>query len=424
MAKVIKEAKGKIGYKQTKIGFIPKEWECEEIGDKIDLLSGFAFESENYAKEGIRLLRGANIKRGNTDWSPEITQFWNSKVNGLDRYILKDGDLVIAMDGSLVGRSYALLRKNDLPALLLQRIARIRSSKLHIGFLKEYIASPFFVGYCDSVKTVTAIPHISSRDIKKFKIAIPPFPEQQKIARILTTWDKGIEKTEQLIKKKQQLKKGLMQQLLTGKKRIPGFNPKWRKIKLENLGEFSKGSGISKSELVETGIPCVRYGEIYTTHEVLIKKFNSFIDKATASLSKKLAKGDILFAGSGETVEEIGKCVAFIGSEKAYVGGDIIIFRPNPQVDSLFLSYLLNSDDVNKQKSSMGKGHSVVHIYPSDLKKIEVKIPEVREQIIIGEILLKAGNEIELYKQRLSNFTYQKKGLMQKLLTGQVRVKT
>jgi len=89
-------------------------------------------------------------------------------------YALRDGDLVIAMDGSLVGRSFARLSKQDLPALLLQRVARIRSAKIDIGYLSQWVGSNRFINYCDSVKTVTAIPHISSEDIRRFTIHIPP----------------------------------------------------------------------------------------------------------------------------------------------------------------------------------------------------------------------------------------------------------
>lgn len=110
------------------------EWKQTPIGNEIDLLTGFPFPSIQYSQSGIRLLRDSNIKRGQTDWPDDITQYWAEVTSDLAIYSLREGDLVIAMDGSLVGKSYARLSKKDLPALLLQRVARIRSKSIDIGY--------------------------------------------------------------------------------------------------------------------------------------------------------------------------------------------------------------------------------------------------------------------------------------------------
>ncbi len=279
----------------------------------------------------------------------------------------------------------------------------------------------FIKGKLSQLNQGTSISGITREVLLDIDVLVPPLPEQKKIALILSTWDRAIEKTEQLIAQKQQLKKGLMQQLLTGKVRFFGFSDKWRPLKLKDIGEFSKGSGISKAELIEGGIPCIRYGEIYTVHNIFIKEFHSFINEESAKLSKPIWRGDILFAGSGETAEEIGKCVAFLGNDKAYAGGDIVILRPRSEIDSLFLAFQLNNEESNRQKSSRGKGHSVVHIYPDDLRQIILKIPLLPEQKLIGEALKKADYELDKLLKRLDLLKFQKKGLMQQLLTGKVR---
>jgi type I restriction enzyme S subunit len=115
------------GYKQTEVGVVPEDWECAAIGPAIDLLTGFPFPSSGYSRTGVRLLRGSNVKRGVTDWSGAGTEYWPAITTDIRKYILKAGDVVIAMDGSLVGRSFAMLSNDDVPALLLQRVARIRS---------------------------------------------------------------------------------------------------------------------------------------------------------------------------------------------------------------------------------------------------------------------------------------------------------
>ena len=147
------------------------------------------------------------MKRGVTDWSPDITQYWPTLSQEIKQYELLVGDVVISMDGSLVGRSFAQLTEDDLPAVLLQRVARIRSVQVSQYFLKEWICSPFFTEHCDSVKTVTAIPHISPQDIRDFKILLPPtMQEQTAIATILSDMDNELQALTQKLDKARALK--------------------------------------------------------------------------------------------------------------------------------------------------------------------------------------------------------------------------
>ncbi|MFQ2171397.1 restriction endonuclease subunit S [Aeromonas veronii] len=192
----------KKGYKPSELGDIPEDWEVETIGNVCDLLTGYPFPSNKYSDSGIRLLRGSNVKRGVTDWSPDITQYWPLLSQEIKQYELLVGDVVISMDGSLVGRSFAQLTEDDLPAVLLQRVARIRSVQVSQYFLKEWICSPFFTEHCDSVKTVTAIPHISPQDIRDFKLLLPPtMQEQTAIATILSDMDNELQALTQKLEK-------------------------------------------------------------------------------------------------------------------------------------------------------------------------------------------------------------------------------
>lgn len=207
---------------RTRLPGFTGEWEKKAIGDGIDLLTGFPFPSTGYVEVGVRLLRGSNVKRSQTDWREDITQCWPSITPDIARYELREGDLVIAMDGSLVGRSFARLKKDDLPALLLQRVARIRSiEKLDIGYLTALVSSDQFVEYSDSVKTITAIPHISPADIRNFTILAPPtLEEQSAIATVLSDMDAEIAALEARRDKTRALKQGMMQELLTGRTRL------------------------------------------------------------------------------------------------------------------------------------------------------------------------------------------------------------
>lgn len=209
------------GTKPSELGEIPEDWEVGFVGDVCDLLTGFPFPSSKYSDSGVRLLRGSNVKRSCTDWSEEITQYWPELTSSIAQYELKIGDIVISMDGSLVGRSFAQLRESDLPAVLLQRVARLRSEAVSQSYLKEWVCSKFFTEHCDSVKTVTAIPHISPQDIRSFKLLLPPSKEEQTaIATILSDMDAEIQALEQRLGKTRQIKQGMMQELLTGKTRL------------------------------------------------------------------------------------------------------------------------------------------------------------------------------------------------------------
>jgi len=212
-------------------------------------------------------------------------------------------------------------------------------------------------------------------------------------------------------------------------KKRPGYKktkgwwiPKeWDVNSLGSFGLFSKGKGISNTEKKETGIPCITYGDIYTKHDFIIKEFQSFIDTETTQTSQKIKKNDILFAGSGETLDEIGKCVAYTKNVEAYAGGDIVIFSPN-RVDCIYLSYALNSDLITKHRRRLGQGHSVVHIYSSGLKTLHVPFPPLPEQRKIAEILSTWDETIEQTRKLIDAKKRRKKALMQQLLTGKKRL--
>ena len=185
----------------------------------------------------------------------------------------------------------------------------------------------------------------------------------------------------------------------------------WGVIKLKEIGSFSKGKGISKSDVINCGKGCIRYGEIYTSHHIFIRNFKSFISNEDASNSKLISKGDILFAGSGETAEEIGKAVCYMMDDEAYAGGDIIILSPKNK-NNYFYGYVLNNDLVNKQTRIKGQGQSVVHIYSKDLELVRIPKPFDYEEKKIVEILSIWDKAIELKEKLIEEKKEFKKGLM------------
>ncbi len=196
----------------------------------------------------------------------------------------------------------------------------------------------------------------------------------------------------------------------------------WKVKPIGKLGLFSKGNGISRAESNTGIIPCVRYGEIYTTHDNYIKKFYSFISREVANRAKKLKVGDVLFTASGETKEDIGKNVAFIDDIEAYAGGDIIILSPK-NADSLFLGYLFNAPYVVTQKANKGQGDAVVHITKDSLRDIVIAIPEsISEQTAIATALSDTDALIAALDKKIAKKQQIKQGAMQQLLTGKKRL--
>jgi type I restriction enzyme S subunit len=196
----------------------------------------------------------------------------------------------------------------------------------------------------------------------------------------------------------------------------------WEVNELGELGSFSKGKGIRKDEVVSEGLPCIRYGEIYTIHNDYIKSFKSFITQSLANESIEIENGDLLFAGSGETAEEIGKCVAFVGNERVFAGGDIVILRPSININSLFLGFLLNHPIVLRQKVRMGQGDAVVHINGKNLSEIQIPLPPLPEQQAIAVALSDVDALITALEQLISKKRNIKQGAMQQLLTGKKRL--
>lgn len=193
-------------------------WEETTIGNCVEYLVGYPFASDKFTSCGIRLLRCSNVKRGCLSWEPSLTMYWR-KDDLLKPFLMQPGDIVVAMDGALIGRSFAVVEESDTPSYLVQRVARIRSKMNNLIF--QWISSDKFARHIDSRKTSTAIPHMTIKDILSFKISIPKSAlEATVIGSALQNQDKIIRLlTEEIYANKQQ-KKALMQLLLTGTVRV------------------------------------------------------------------------------------------------------------------------------------------------------------------------------------------------------------
>ena len=172
------------------------DWKETTIGEHIELATGNAFQSARFGltpDSGTLLARGDNVKEGEFEWG-EKARYWPTLTPDLERYLLQEGDVLLGMDGSKVGKNWVRVRNRDLPCLLVQRVARLRAKPtMDQGFLRYIIGNPQFRDYVARVRTGTSIPHISGGQIRSYEIFLPPLAEQKAIAAVLGALDDKIE---------------------------------------------------------------------------------------------------------------------------------------------------------------------------------------------------------------------------------------
>lgn len=307
--------------------------------------------------------------------------------------------------------------------VLSQRTILLRAKRAEFDniFLYYVLQSPEFQRLLvDNASGSTAL-GIQRRRLELLEIASPPLKMQQKIAAALNEADLLIGSLEGLIAKKLDVKQGMMQDLLTGRTRLPGFTGDWHEVELGQLGVFLKGRGINREQVRPSGIPCIRYGELYTAYHDYARETVSFVDPDVASSALPIRSGDLLFAGSGETKAEIGMTVAYVGEADAVAGGDIIVLR-GTGFDPIFVGSLLNTPTLVAEKASRGQGDAVVHIGAGALSALRVRLPAIDEQREIAEVLQGVDAEVEALGRRLESARAVKVGMMQELLTGRTRL--
>ena len=187
----------------------------------------------------------------------------------------------------------------------------------------------------------------------------------------------------------------------------------WSLLRLASVGPLMKANGGNKEDDKDSGIPCVRYGDLYTTYDLLIRDVSKFINPEAETDYTTIKYGDILFAASGETFEDIGKSAVNLSESHACCGGDVIVLRPQRTIDPLFLAYATGSSSAQVQKSLMGKGFTVIHIYGDQIRNLVIASPPENEQKVIGtkiesetkridSLIAKKSRFIELIKEKIT----------------------
>lgn len=341
----------------------------------------------------------------------------------------KNGIYPILASGGEIGRTNSFLCNK--PSVLIGRKGTIDKpqymdtpfwtvdtlfySFIKSGYLAKYIFYKFETINWNKYNEGSTIPSLSSSTIHSIKVLLPPLAEQEKIAEILGTWDEGIEKLSSLIEQKKLLKKGLMQKLLTGKVRLSTFTQPWKEVKLgavlEAISRRNKNLNISRVLSVTNSRGFILPEE----------QFSRVVASENLSNYKVVKNGEFAYNPSRLNVGSIDRLDNFTDG---ILSPMYVIFKCNEKLSSNYMKHWITTTEFNTKVRNSAQGSVRETVDFKTLSSIKINLPsDISEQQAIADVLSTADDEINLLNQKLEALKEQKKGLMQQLLTGQVRVK-
>lgn len=406
-------------YKNTAIGLIPTDWDVKKLGNIITYKKGFAFKNEYYTESGRRIIR---VSDTNADGIKKDGKIFISEdlAKSYKDYELHKNDIVIQTVGSrppmydsMVGK--AIKVDSEFEGTLLNQNAVLIRSKNN-DFLFKNLKIQRYINYISSLIRGNANQvSITLSDIFKYEIPLPPLLEQQKIAEVLTTWDKAIQNTEAIIKKLEERNKGVATSLLTGESRIKVFKNSPSSV-LEIKDVAKEISLKNKEDRNYTVFSCTKYNGLVPSLEYFGKKIYSDNLKTYKIIKRNQ------FAYATNHIEE-GSMGILEKEEVGLISPMYTIFEFTENVNLDYIFKMLKSDFyINEYKRRMeGSIDRRGGLRWSAFAQIKINLPTLEEQNAIAEILNTANQEVIQYQQKLETLKLQKKGLMQQLLTGKVR---
>lgn len=421
-----------IGYKPSPLGPIPEDWEVKRLGDVCTFLRTNTL-SRNQLNEIDGKVR--NIHYGDVlvkypsiiDARKQSIPFVNKEdyKESMNDFI-EDGDIVLAdtAEDETVGKACEITNVGSEKIL----------SGLHTMLIRPQkgLFSPWFLGYqVNSVsyrKQLNALVQgikvcsLGKQAIANTYFAVPPLHEQHRIVSVLSLWDTAIEKQTALIEKLTLRKRGLMQQLLTGKKRMKGYCGEWKIIKLGNIAERITRKNEENNKNVVT-ISAQRGFVVQTDF------FNKSVASETLDNYFLVHKDEFCYNKSYSNGYPMGAIKRLKSFDKAVVTTLYICFRlkEKPQTNIDFFEQYCESGLLNKELVKVanegGRAHGLLNVTPSDFFNMHMSVPSINEQNAIALVLVTADKEIELANEKLARLQEEKRGLMQVLLTGKKRVK-
>jgi len=393
---------------------IPYGWKSRKLGELLEFKNGLNYRTGDVGEE-ILLVGVSDFK---DSFFIEEENLSTINVQSLSEdYLMKDGDFVFVRSNGnkeLIGR--VLFAK------------KVRKRVTHSGFTirarnkSDLVLDEYCAVFCSSnlVKKQfmtkgggSNINNLNQQLLSDIDIHLPSIPEQDKIIKILNIWDKTIELKEKLIKQKKEQKKGLMEKLLTGEVRLPGYEDEWKEVRLGEVLKERKEIGYAELELLAI-----------TSKKGVVKRTDIEI-KDTSSEDKSKYKR-ILPNDIGYNTMRMWQGVSGVSKYEGIVSPAYTILKPTSKVDSYFVGYLFKLPKIVDlfKRYSQGLVSDTLNLKYSNFKGIKANIPcDVNEQKAITKILLTQDKEIELFEKSLEILKTQKKGLMHLLLTGKVRVK-
>ena len=415
---------------------VPKGWTLGTLKDLADTIMGYAFRSEDFVPTGIPLLRMGNLYQNTLDLNRNPVYLPDSFKVDYKRFLVSPGDLVMSMTGTMGKRDYGFtveIPSNTQCSLLNQRVLKIvPKNNASSGYILNLLRSELILSVLYSFPGGTKQANLSAKQLQELPVLIPPELEQKKIAQILSTWDKAISVTEKLLTNSQQQKKALMQQLLTGKKRLLDengvrFSGEWGKFTLSHFGKWIRGVSYKPENICENESD----NTIRLLRSTNIQN-GELNDKDLIILPKKLVKpmqvlmdGDLAICMANGSKSLVGKSAPYKPNDADYtVGAFCALFRPLKSVSSSFVKFLFESNQYQSQLLVILAGSSINNLKGSDIESINIDAPlHYKEQQKIASVLSAADTEISTLEKKLACLKDEKKALMQQLLTGKRRVK-
>lgn len=408
-------------------GSIPNDWQIWELHSLSEFITKgstpttYGFE---WVDSGVVFLRSECVSERGIELGAAM--FISDAANQMmKRSAIYANDILMTITGN-VGR-VCKVPEGFPKANINQHIARIRipNNQVDREFIYQFLKQDKIRNNYLKITTGQAYPQISLEQVRNTKIPLPPLTEQRAIAACLSTWDKAIAKTEALIAQKELQKKWLMQQLLTGKKRLKGFVENWKEYHLGSLGDTYTGlTGKNKDDFGD-GKPYIPYMNIFSNAQIDISNLD-FVQITDADNQNRVKYGDIFFTISSETSDEVGMASVLLDDiGEVYLNSFCFGFRLydfNTLVPE-FSSYFLRADEFRSEIYKLSQGATRFNLSKNNLMKLYIILPPSEEQTAIAQVLQTADKEINMLKTEVENLREQKKWLMQELLTGKKRLK-
>ena len=409
------------GYKKKEIGIIiPEDWEVKRVKDLFDIISGpfgSAIKKEILSKKGIPIYSAQNVI--NKDFT-RVNYINTRYFRSLKQFSIKREDMLITTRGS-VGKVEIVphkIKKGIIHSNL--TILRPRIKEYNLKFLKYYMGYETFQNQIFNTLSQTTINALYSSNIKNLLIPLPLLPEQRAIAQILSDMDTLIENLDKLIEKKKNIKKGAMQELLTGKKRLPGFKGEWVRKKLIQITSMPVTDGPHLTpKFLNRGVPFLSVNNI-VAYKINWSDLRYISKEDDIEFSKKCKpkKGDILL-GKAATVGT----VAIVESDIDFnIWSPLALIRIKEKYNKKFFYYYFQTLDINRQIKLLTNSSSQGNLGMREIEKLEFNVPPIPEQQAIAQILSDMDAEIEALEKKKKKYEMLKKGAMELLLTGKVRV--